>query len=182
MYWYAGAMHVPPATSLKGEATELVSIFFYEQDNGTTLYDPAAGGAPGCKAHRYGGQGPWDSFCASGYVWSDDSTAPWGVSDLTFYVTKYHLSVFHVTNSHGFRMARVRVRAAAYFGLSVVQAAAAELGGFHNRYAPYAFNDVGEVLLLENSTNFQVMDSDLYAMQHVVRLNNWYWYWYWYWN
>jgi hypothetical protein len=23
------------------------------QDNGTTLYDPAAGGAPGCKPHKY---------------------------------------------------------------------------------------------------------------------------------
>eukprot|EP01047_Picozoa_sp_COSAG01_P033627 COSAG01_NODE_2483_length_7600_cov_4.742034_9_plen_72_part_00 len=31
MYWYAGGMHVPRATSLVGEATELVSLFFYEQ-------------------------------------------------------------------------------------------------------------------------------------------------------
>jgi hypothetical protein len=33
-------MRVPRATSLVGEATSLVSLFFYEQDNGTTLFDP----------------------------------------------------------------------------------------------------------------------------------------------
>jgi len=50
MYWYQGGMRIPKETSLVGEATNLVSLLFYEQDNGTTL----AGGAPGCKSHLYG--------------------------------------------------------------------------------------------------------------------------------
>ena len=44
----------------------------------------------------------------------------------------------------GFRLERVRVRALAFFALSVIQAAPEQLGGFHNRYAPYGFNDIGE--------------------------------------
>ena len=70
------------------------------------------------------------------------------------------------------RSERVRVRAVAYFALGVVQAAPEQLGGFHNRYAPYGFQDIGEVLLIENSTGFSVVDSDFYALGHVVRLNN----------
>ena len=109
MYFYAGGIKVPKATSLVGEGTALVSLAFYEQDNGTTLYNPAAGGAPGCKAHKYGGQGPWDSFCHDGYIWSAEKE-PWGVHGLTVYVTKFHNSVFHVSNNAGFRMSGVRVR------------------------------------------------------------------------
>jgi hypothetical protein len=44
------------------------------------------------------------------------------------YVTKYHHSVFHVSNSRGFRMEGVRVRALPYFALSVVEAAPEQLG------------------------------------------------------
>ena len=77
-----------------------------------------------------------------------------------------------MSNSDGFRMRNVRVRALAYFALSVEQASPADKGGFHNRYAPYGFKDVGEVLLIENSTNFAVTDSDLYGLSHVVVINN----------
>ena len=99
--------------------------------------------APGCKWHKYGGQGPWNSFCSEGYIWSAES-APWALRDLTIYVTKFHHSVVHVSRSRGFRMANVRVRALAFFALSAREAAAEQLGGFHNRYAPYGFTDVGE--------------------------------------
>ena len=112
-------MRVPSATSIVGASQALVSLFFYEQDNGTIVGD---GGerAPGCLAHKYGGQGPWDSFCSegastddcvlllaaaaaaterslsiAGYIWSSE-IKPWSVRDITIYVTKFHLSVVHV--------------------------------------------------------------------------------------
>ena len=69
MHTHTNTAYRPLRTRLVGEAQELASLYFYEQDNGTTLYDPAAGGAPGCKAHKYGGQGPWDSFCTEGYIY-----------------------------------------------------------------------------------------------------------------
>jgi hypothetical protein len=52
---YAGGMQIPRATSLVGEDTALVSLFFYEQDNGTTLFDPPydTAGAPGCRYSLY---------------------------------------------------------------------------------------------------------------------------------
>jgi hypothetical protein len=55
----------------------------------------------------------------------------WGVGGrggMQVYVTKYHHSVFHVSNSRGFRMEGVRVRALPYFALSVVEAAPEQLG------------------------------------------------------
>eukprot|EP01047_Picozoa_sp_COSAG01_P033626 COSAG01_NODE_2483_length_7600_cov_4.742034_8_plen_64_part_00 len=51
------------------------------------------------------------------------------------YVTKYHHSVFHVSNSRGFRMESVRVRALPYFALSVVEAAPEQLGEHSGRPA-----------------------------------------------
>lgn len=95
-----------------------------------------------------------------------------GLSDLTIYVTKFHYSVIHVTNTAGFRMNRVRVRALAYFAMSVEESAPGQLGGFHNRYAPYVFKDVGDVLLIENTTNFAVLDCDLYGLSHCITINN----------
>ena len=63
-------------------------------------------------------------------------------------------------------------RAIAYFALSVIQSAAEQWGGFHNRYAPYGFHDVGPVLQLENSTDFSITDNDLYGLRHVIVMDN----------
>ena len=171
MYFYGfGGIRVPPRTTLKGEAAELVSILFYEQDNGTTLFNPNAGGAPGCKSHKYGGQGPWNSFCSNGYIFNGGESL--ALQDLTIYVTKYHEEVIHITNSVSFVMSGVRIRALPFFALSVIEAAPEELGGFHNRYAPYSFKDIGTVILIENSTNFRIVNSDVYGLGHVIQCNN----------
>jgi hypothetical protein len=49
------------------------------------------------------------------------------------FCVSYNLSAVHISNSVGFRMERVRVRAIAYFALDTQEAAPEQLGGFHNR-------------------------------------------------
>ena len=52
---------------------------------------------------------------AAGYIWSS-SRQPWGLRDLTVYVTHYYHTVIHAANVSGFRMSHVRVRAWAFLG------------------------------------------------------------------
>ena len=52
---------------------------------------------------------------AAGYVWSS-SRQPWGLHNLTIYVTHYYHTVVHAANVSGFRMSHVRVRAWAFLG------------------------------------------------------------------
>ena len=71
----------------------------------------------------------------------------------------------HVSEAVGFRMRRVVARADANFAGAMLTLGAGieSQGGGHNRYFPWSAADVGELVLLENASDFAVEDCDLYA-------------------
>ena len=71
----------------------------------------------------------------------------------------------HVSEAVGFRMRRVVARADANFAgaMLTLGAGVESQGGGHNRYFPWSAADVGELVLLENASDFAVEDCDLYA-------------------
>ena len=88
-YYIDGPIVVPPNTVVRGEATDLVSIYFREQQ-------------------------PWEAP-TPGYIHANNSAAAWAVEDLAVYVSSFYHSVFHVgPTTVDFALRRVRVRAAAY--------------------------------------------------------------------
>ncbi len=104
VYFIDGPLSVPDGVQLRGESTELVSIFFREVSSDEQNIGPLIAG---------------DSSDATVNASSDAKTAAsWAMSDLSIYVSGYYSTVVHIAPDCGrFLMQRVRIRAAAYFGL-----------------------------------------------------------------
>ena len=90
--------------------------------------------------------------------------------DLALYATGYYHQLVHVARSRGFRMARVRLRAVAYFAQSATKTGDATCD-FHARPCNWTLDDVGEALLIENATDFEVVDCDVWATKHAVNVH-----------
>ena len=104
VYFIDGPLAVPDGVQLRGESTELVSIYFREVSSDEQNIGPLiAGDAIDATVN------------ASAVV---KTAASWALSDLSIYVSGYYSTVVSIAPDCGrFRMQRVRIRAAAYFGL-----------------------------------------------------------------
>jgi hypothetical protein len=92
VYFIDGPLMVPDGVHLRGESTELVSIFFREVSSNEQSIGPLITG--------------------------DINAASWALTDLAIYVSGFYQTVVQIAPECGrFLMQRVRVRAAAYFGL-----------------------------------------------------------------
>ena len=107
-------------------------------------------------------------------MWGEAPGAPWALEDLTLYVTHYYRSVVHALSPVGFRMARVRVRAWAYFGMGVAQMMSPlENESTDARNAnDYSYGDRGNVVNVENATDFRIEECDLIGTWTVIEAHN----------
>ena len=139
-YYVDGPLIVPEGTRLVGESTELVSIFFRE-DNPDTAPKP-------------------------GYIHANNSATAWAVEDLTVYVTHYYYSVFYVQPAcKDWTLKNVRVRAVAWAMISDPVLGNNGRGG---RLANFSRGEVGEVIYLDGNTNYKIVENDLLATGIVI--------------
>ena len=132
-YYVDGPLVVPDGTVLRGEAQHLVSVYFRE-DNPDTSPKP-------------------------GYIHANNSAAAWAVTDLTVYVTHHYYSVFYVEPTCGdWTLQRVRVRAVAWAFLGDADKGA---NGRGYRLTNFSRGDVGEVVYLDGTNNYKILDNDL---------------------
>ena len=131
-YYIDGPIMVPDGVVLRGEAEQLVSIYFRETN-------PDVSPRPGL-------------------IFANESATAWAVTDLTVYVTHHYWSVFYVSaRCRDWSLERVRVRAAAWAFLSDPQVTS----GRGNRLANFTREDVGEVVYLGGNDNYRIVDCDL---------------------
>ena len=139
-YYVDGPLIVPEGTRLVGEGTELVSIFFRE-DNPDTAPRP-------------------------GYIHANNSATAWAVEDLSVYVTHYYYSVFYVQPTcEDWTLKNVRVRAVAWAMISDPVLGNNGRGG---RLANFSRGQVGEVIYLDGNTNYKIVENDLLATGIVI--------------
>ena len=139
-YYVDGPLIVPEGTRLVGEGTDLVSIFFRE-DNPDTAPRP-------------------------GYIHANNSATAWSVEDLSVYVTHYYYSVFYVQPTcKDWTLKDVRVRAVAW-----AMRGDPVLGnnGGGGRLANFSRGQVGEVIYLDGNNNYKIIDNDLLATGIVI--------------
>ena len=155
VYFIDGPLKIPDGVHLRGESIELVSIFFREvssdaQSIGALVSgDSVEDGTEGVK--------PAES---------------WAMTDLAIYVSGYYSTVVDVAPECGrFRMQRVRVRAAAYFGLqcnenNLDQVFEKQHGekprmcSSRGRYANFTIGQGNSIVEL-GGQNFEITDCDL---------------------
>jgi hypothetical protein len=139
-YYVDGPLIVPEGTRLVGEGTNLVSIFFRE-DNPDTAPRP-------------------------GYIHANNSATAWAVEDLSVYVTHYYYSVFYVQPTcKDWTLKNVRVRAVAWAMISDPVLGNNGRGG---RLANFSRGQVGEVIYLDGNTNYKIVENDLLATGIVI--------------
>lgn len=158
-YYIDGPIIVPPNTRLRGEATDLVAVYFREQQ-------------------------PWEAP-TPGYVHNNGSAAAWAVQDLSLYISSFYHSVIYVhPSSIAFALQRVRVRAAAYAMLDSRQCGTTCGGNSRgnniscllgdtcpnnkHRFANFSHMSAGEVVMLAGNVGYSITDCDLLGTAIII--------------
>ena len=114
-----GPLDIPPHTTLRGQSRDTSALYFLEDGIGTQL-----GGLP---LERGGSPTPDPAYLYC------NCTEPWGLEQLSIYVTSFSNNVVYVApGSSGFVMRHVLIREAPYFGLgygSIVAGGSNGVGG-----------------------------------------------------
>lgn len=136
-YYIDGPIIVPDGVILRGEGTQLVSVYFREDNPGT---------AP-----------------KPGYIYAEPNATMWAVEDLTFYVTHFYFSVVYVhPTCKNWGMERVRIRAAAWAMLSDPGTPKDPIqNGRGNRVANFSREQIGDVVYLDGNDNYRIVECDL---------------------
>ena len=142
-FFLAGPLVLPPWTRLVGAGRGATALYFAEATPATapaayvSLNESAAAAGPG-------------------------GAAPWGLSDLTLFITGFHYHVVAASNfSDGFFMERVTMRANAFFAQNNPGTAT------HGRYANWSLEQPGNGLQV-NAKNWRVLDCDLYTSYNAI--------------
>ena len=154
VYFIDGPLAVPDGVQLRGESTELVSIYFREVSSDEQNIGPLIAG-----------DGSDATVNTSTFV---KTAMAWALSDLSVYVSGFYSTIVHIAPDCGqFRMQRVRIRAAAYFGLqcninNVDQVFEKEHGGkprmcsSRGRYANFTIGQVSLHPLIDDMFGFML--------------------------